>query len=186
MSEPIETHEYEGKRIDIVSDENPEDPRDEYTLGTMVCAHGRYNLGDVQIGRRSKRNPDIFFGSIYDFEDYLEKNKKSIVALPLYMFEHSGILLNTTGFSDPWDSGLVGHIYSTYETIREAYGLTRISKVTRKRVEKALKYEVEIYGRYLNGEAYGFKIFDENGEMIDSCYGFYSTEDALEAAKESI
>ena len=30
------------------------------------------------------------------------------VFLPLYLFDHSGITMNTSGFSCPWDSGQVG------------------------------------------------------------------------------
>ena len=35
------------------------------------------------------------------------------VFLPLYLFDHSGITMNTSGFSCPWDSGQVGWIFCT-------------------------------------------------------------------------
>ena len=36
----------EEKRIRIKSDLNPESPREWYNIGTMVCWHSRYQLGD--------------------------------------------------------------------------------------------------------------------------------------------
>ena len=33
---------------------------------------------------------------------------QKFLMLPLYLYDHSGITMNTTGFSCPWDSGQVG------------------------------------------------------------------------------
>lgn len=35
---------------------------------------------------------------------------QKFLMLPLYLYDHSGITMNTTGFSCPWDSGQVGWI----------------------------------------------------------------------------
>ena len=63
--------------------------------------------------------------------------------LPLYLYDHSGITMNTTGFSCPWDSGQVGWIYADKRRIEAEYG-----KVTPETVEKArqvLEGEVKSY-----------------------------------------
>lgn len=42
--------------------------------------------------------------------------------LPVYMYDHSGLTINTTGFSCPWDSGLLGWIYASHDKIKEEFG----------------------------------------------------------------
>jgi hypothetical protein len=43
----------------------------------------------------------------------------------------------------------------------------------------------ESYSTWSNGECVGFITKDENDEEIDSCWGFYSSEDAYQAAQEN-
>jgi hypothetical protein len=46
MSDVVEEMEYKGYKIKIVFDEDIWSPRDWDNLGTMVCWHRRYKLGD--------------------------------------------------------------------------------------------------------------------------------------------
>lgn len=48
MSFTFHEETYRGCTIRIESDDSPESPREYDNLGTMVCFHSRYNLGDVQ------------------------------------------------------------------------------------------------------------------------------------------
>lgn len=41
------------------------------------------------------------------------------------------------------------------------------------------------YGQWLEGECLGYTTEDEDGNEIDSCWGFYSSEDAYNSAKEN-
>jgi hypothetical protein len=94
---------------------------------------------------------------------------KDMAILPLYLYDHSGITMNTGGFSCPWDSGQVGWIYADNDMIKENYG-----EVTPDTIEKArnlLQAEVEEYDCYLTGQCYGFKLYKGDAE-IDSCWGF--------------
>ena len=43
----------------------------------------------------------------------LVEQMDGMVILPLYLYDHSGITMNTCGFSCPWDSGQVGWIYAS-------------------------------------------------------------------------
>lgn len=98
----------------------------------------------------------------------LEKSG-SFAVLPLYLYDHSGITMNTDGFSCPWDSGQVGWIYADEKSIKDRFG-----KVTPETIEKAkgvLKCEVEDYDFYLTGQCYGFQLFEGEVET-DSCWGF--------------
>ena len=158
MSESIE---YKGYTIEIENDECSESPRDWDNLGTMVCFHGRYRLGD----KHDFRGPE-------DFLEYL-KTEKCLV-LPLYLYDHSDISISTGSFVGraqhaEWDSGQVGWIYVTYGKIREECGRKYITRRLLGYVTKYLVQEIGTYDQYLRGDVYGYSIKD----IGDSCWGFY-------------
>jgi hypothetical protein len=172
--------EYKGYQIDINQDIDPENPREAWdNLGTMVCFHGRYNLGDKTDLRSSQ------FTGWDELETHLRENLDAVVILPLYLYDHGGITMNTTGFSCRWDSGQVGFIYVTREKLRKEYDWKRVSPQRRERVAELLRGEVQTYDQYLTGDIYGYSI-TKDGEDIDSCYGFYGSDYCEEAAKEYI
>ena len=99
--------------------------------------------------------------------------------LPLYLYYHSGITMNTTGFSCPRDSGQVGWIYASKEdTLREFGGKPSLPLPgRRRRTVCAARWNITI--PYLRGEAYGFELY-KDGELEDSCWGFIGgNEEAL-------
>lgn len=124
-------------RLKIKQDCHAESPREWDNLGTMFCRHGRYNLGD-------KNAEDI-----RDEDNRLPSTGYTI--LPLFLYDHSGITMNTTGFSCPWDSGRVGIIYVSDEKARKEYGWKRITAARREQLRTYLKCEVEVYDQYITG-----------------------------------
>jgi len=54
----------------------------------------------------------------------------------------------------------------------------------REKAEACLCAEVKLYDRYLTGDVYGYIIEDDDGNRIDSCWGFYGDKDAVSQAKE--
>jgi len=162
---------HKGKTIEIYADENPTSPRENDNLGTILYLKGsRYILGDKAMTREE-------IDAIVVFKD--------VVVLPVYAYIHSGIAMNTTGFSCPWDSGQSGVIYAERSKILENFRAKRLTPALRAKVEKILQGEVEEYSKYLGGEVYGFIVKDANGEEVDSCWGFIGLEYAIEAAKEA-
>jgi hypothetical protein len=101
------------------------------------------------------------------------------------MYEHGQVALDTGDFGDRWDRGQVGWIYCLPATIRHEYGCTRITKQVRARVEAVLQGEVREYGRYVNGECFGYTVTDANDEVLDSCWGFIGYDYAQDAAREA-
>ena len=171
--------------IEVEQDNDPSNPREDDNLGTMVCFHKGYNLGD-------KHN---YKSSNYDSFDELEKdiikNENVGVILPLYLYDHSGITMNTTGFSCRWDSGQVGFIFISKEKMLKEYGGKIVTKKLKERVEKYLVDEVKTFDDYLRGDVYGYKIFEvslcdkgcEHNDEIDSCWGFYGEDSCMEEAE---
>jgi len=97
------------------------------------------------------------------------------------MYEHSGISLSTSAFSCKWDSGQIGYIFVSYEDIIKEYGKLDIERAT-----KVLEYEVEEYSQYLNGECYGYIIYEKDKDSqdhLESCFGFIGRDYVEEEAK---
>ena len=99
----------------------------------------------------------------------LVKQMEGMVILPLYLYDHSGITMNTFGFSCPWDSGQVGWIYADYDMVKKEYG--EVTPETLMAARRLLTSEVEEYDYYLTGQCYGFRLYEDDAE-IDSCWGF--------------
>jgi hypothetical protein len=174
----VETETIGKYRIDIIQDTDPESPRTWDNLGTMVCFHSRYNLGD----KHNYNHKD--YNGWDEMEKDIIKHENVGVILPLYLYDHSGITMNTTGFSCSFDSGQVGFIFISKEKIREEYGVKRITQKVRDRITKNLVGEVETYDQYLTGDVYGYRITDtETDEELDSCWGFYGSDYCMTEAK---
>jgi hypothetical protein len=141
------------------------DPRQWDNMGHMICFHRSYQLGD-------KHNM-----SVEELKELVRRN--DVVALPLFLYDHSGITMSTSNSSYPfncrWDGCQVGYIYITKEAIRKEYGTAG-----KKNIEKAIKYlcgEVRVYDDYIRGNIYGFVVEDEEGQQIDSCWGYIGDYD---------
>lgn len=93
------------------------------------------------------------------------------IILPLFIYDHSGIAMNTTGFHCPWDSGQVGWIYTKKDDVAQAFLEERYSGALQEKAEALLIGDVEYYNSFLQGECYGF-ILEKCGEEVDSCWGF--------------
>jgi len=192
--EPIETIDYKGYKIDIMPDDLPESPRDWENLGKMICFHSRYNLGDehtykapddfiydlaIEFFNEDKVDDEYQWGlSSKEFIDkYLPKLEKYIFILPLYLYDHSGLTMNTSPFSCPWDSGQVGWIYVKKEDVRKEWKVKQISPKLKEKSIDNLKVEVEVYDQFLRGDIFG-RIIYHDGEDVGSCWGFYGDPEA--------
>lgn len=167
MTQVLREATIDNRIMRIVRDEKPITPREWDNLGTMICWHRRYNLGDKHES------------SIEEFRDF--RKNTPMVILPLYLLDHSGLIMRNTSFNDPWDSGQVGYIYATYEKIRKEYNRRRITGKLIRRVKEILRSETETFNQYLTGDVYGFVLVEvskcdlekEHEETLDSCFGFF-------------
>lgn len=168
----VDTIQKDNCTIEISQDDDPIDPREWDNLGEMICWHNRYTLGD----KNDFSTPD-------DFYEWLKDNPA--IVLPLYLYDHSGLSISTSNahypFNDRWDSGQIGYIYVTYETIRKEYNWKLITKSRKEKITQYLKNEVTTYNDYLTGNVYGYEVFcdicdPDHEDSIDSCWGFYGYE----------
>jgi len=234
MSNNFEEETYRGCVVKIEQEEYTEDynPRKECeNVGTMVCWHRRYTLGDEQPGEspseylvglvpfkllqrfefRENRayNNRCTYGDqkgrldspTYDaILEKIEDDKKAFIekwiaanleVLELYLYDHSGITMSTGAFSCPWDSGRVGYIYCSLETALHEWGppyskaqgwddttdYTLKPDGTKRTLREAagdcLEGEVQTYNDYLTGDIGCMVAEDPDGEVIESCGGYF-------------
>lgn len=113
-----------------------------------------------------------------DLDDLTSLADEACCLLPLHLYDHSGITMNTTGFSCPWDSGQVGWIYATKDAVVKEYGGDGLTPENREKAETLMQGEVEYYDHYLRGDCYGFELY-KDGVEEDSCWGFIGDPDDL-------
>lgn len=168
----LEQFEVDGLTVKIFQDEDAESPRVDYdNAGKMVCWHNRYTLGD----KHTFHDPEGFL-------EWWKENGKGGILLPLFLYDHSGLTMSTREFSCPWDSGQVGFIYATKETILKEWGKGKKNFAL---AEEVLRGEVKTFDQYLTGDVYGYVVESPDGEHLDSCWGFYGAEYAKGEATTS-
>ena len=149
-----------GVTGEIFPDEYPINPREDDNLGTMVCWHNRYTLGDEQ----PDCSPDEY------------ELPEDCIKLPLYLYDHSGVTMSTKPFSCPWDSGQVGFIFCK----KGAEGMSD------EQIERCLEGEVETYNDLITGQVYEYVIEDKDGVVLDSCWGFFGDTDYIESEMKNL
>ena len=163
---------HNGYKILIKQDSDPMNPREEFdNLGTMICFHSSYILGD----KHSYKSSD--YKGWEDLKRHIIAEVGPIETLPLYLLDHSGLTINTSGFKgvDPqgWDWGCVGFIYVSHAQAKKEYNWKQITKARIKFLQERLQAEVETYDDLLTGNVYGYVIETPDGEEADSCWGYY-------------
>lgn len=172
----------EKRKYHVVAmhDEGASDPREEYDhVGTLCLFHRRMDLaneGGVGVEQTAKVGKRI--------------ETLGGVTLPVFMYQHSGVALSTSPFSCPWDSGQVGIIYVSADTIEKEYSGVKFADAAKRRehVINVLQAEVAEYGAWLNGEVYVVRTVDsETNETIECVCNVYGDEtEVLQVADEQM
>ena len=169
QDEPLETVEQDGFTLKLYQDTDPQSP-EEYE--------------NPENGAFIVTTKNRYFQTIpegYDVQaigDYLKTHKlyHNHEVFPLYAYIHSGVALSLGRlgqFADPWDSGQIG------------WALVRRDAVPKDKRYKAAEGVVETWNQYLSGDVYGY-VIEEDGEHLDSCWGFYGRDYAMTEAKEAL
>ena len=188
--------------LSIELDSDSEDPRSWDNLSKMYCWHRNYSLGDQHSFNRirealvdiigecvpgdkinevmSVTGSKVLTGQEVD-KLLIEALKDYVCIKYLYLYDHSGISISTSDFKDPWDSGIVGIVYLTKETILK--NIAYADEVSWYEVaSKIIEEEVDTYDQWLKGEVYCFLLEtveecphcnQEVRESIDSMGGFF-------------
>ena len=188
-------------RLVIEQDEFPEDPRSWDNLGTMLCCHREYQLGDcnsnrdteeqlAEICRKYGKSDEEIDEMTFAEEVQFILDQDDVCGLPLYITDHSGISMQTYRF-DAWDSSFVGLIFVEKDFYLAQMRL-KDEEGWKEKAKEALESEIEIYSDFLEGNVYQWTLYeptvvirqsmdgkelsreiDEEGEVVDSMVGFY-------------
>jgi hypothetical protein len=162
-----ETIQHKGYDITLWVDEHAESPREWDNMGTMVCFHKRYDLGDKHEYTMDELNKLV--------------QRPKIISLPLYLYDHSGLTISTSPFSCPWDSGQVGYIFVSPSKVRKDMCVKVITDEVIAKAKALLQSEVDMYDAYVRGSVCGYTVQKE-GRTVDSVGGYYSHTSALDDA----
>lgn len=164
-------------RLRIFYDDQADNPSEEDNcLGTVVCWHRRYTIGDAH----SYARPADFLEAVPN---------DTVVRLPLFMYDHTALRLSTAPFGDPWDSGQIGWIFAEIPKVCDTFGVVEFTPAIRARAERALQAEVATLDDYLSGNVFGYVLertvpcscepdcdHEPTYDKEDSCWGFYGTD----------
>ncbi|ASM75637.1 hypothetical protein SULPSESMR1_03594 (plasmid) [Pseudosulfitobacter pseudonitzschiae] len=191
MHDLVYEEAYQGHIIKIYHDPDAESPREWSNLGTLICWHRRYRLGDSH----QFDSPEAFLRILAGISDQCDLTMNQLgdragrkaILLPVFLYDHSGLAMNTIGFHCPWDSGQVGFIYVTLEEVRKVFGVKRVTKALREKAEDILRGEIVTYDAYLGGRVYGY-VIERDGEEVDACWGFVGDYETgcLPEAREAV
>lgn len=105
-----------------------------------------------------------YFGSKVVYSDFISK------------YEHSGVSY-FIGQSSGWDYSNIGFVFVTEESLEEC-------GCAEEDIEEIVKGEIETFSRWANGEVLQYILYDDEGNVEDSCGGFYDLEEIRENLPE--
>jgi len=173
----------EEPRLVISYDQDPMSPREDTNLGYFITVDSNYHSPDKHedLERIVKETGDI----ATSLEDHIKlmksdikvQTEEEVIAIyPITKYEHGGVAYSL-GEKHGFDNSNNGFYIITKNSQKE-------TGVEEKNFEEAIEQELGAYNKYANGEVYGFILYKEDGEIEDSCWGFYDINDIKECLPE--
>lgn len=102
------------------------------------------------------------------------------LALPIFAYDHSGVSFSTSNdypYNDPWDAGIAGIAYVSPEKARAEWGENLTPQELREKCRDSIKSLVSLMNAVAAGECYHVTWYDTECNAVDSCGGFWKTDD---------
>lgn len=168
----------------VISQDDWTNPREYDNLWTMLYSHRKYILWDKKLDNYWESFEEDFAIYINNKFNILERESyysltdkeidkiykwidKNIIYLPLYVYDHGWITMNTTWFSCWWDSWQVWYTYVTKEKILKEFNIDKLYKKFKDKTYWILRNEVEFFDKYLQWDFYYFWIKERDIKEID-------------------
>jgi len=163
--------DYKGLTLEINYDEYVDSPRDRCNISKLATIHDRYNMpNDTNINLQSIKYYQDLIGTVNDNYDVR-------MMFGVSMYDHSGISISIhklDSISRGWDNSVIGICFVENND--------EYKDMTDEMIMKYVDDEIKQYNQYLKGSVYQFCLYGFDGEMIDSCCGFYDEESILDNA----
>jgi len=182
-----------GNILEVMQENCPQSPREWDNLGTLSLTTNYFELvegnlsgfGDFLSHYKVKQSGYDKEALLRDIDSICESAKKrGDICLPVSVYDHGGLSFYIGKPTAKWDNYLAGFIYVEAARIREEYGVKRISSKLRDKVENVLAGEIKDLDDFENGNVWGYTLYNKDGDMIDSCFGFIG-DSALEDIEDT-
>lgn len=175
----------EEPRLTIRHDEFSISPRKWSNLGYFLTKDRNYYSPDAVLAPKIQAIMEETGEEAENQKDHIaamtrrinkETDEKVKAIYPIVKYEHGGVSYSL-GTIHGFDYSNNGFYIITDKSQKELGTDAEDFKTV-------IKGELEAYNQYANGEVYAFVLYDENGNVVDSCGGFYSLEDIKEELPE--
>lgn len=166
----------EINKLVIEYDSYSSSPRSWSNLGYFITADNRQNSPDdnqnfIKILKETGNEATSQEEHIEIIKSRIENetDEKVLKIYPVCKYEHGGINY-FLGTRQGFDYSNCGFYIITEKTQKEV-------GTDEKDWEKIINQELENYNQWINGEVYSFILYDDNGDIADSCGGLYGLDD---------
>lgn len=171
MDSPIETIEEAGFAAKVFYDQSPMSPEEWSRVGTLA-----YDT------REAGHNTDIMrywqdYGLSREFVQV--RCPEATIILPVRAWDDR--MGSELRIADSWEDAN-GFIFATEDSVKECMG----DQATFDDVVECLKAELQEWQQWAQGDVYGIEIEGPTGETIESVWGFYGYDYALDEAKRML
>lgn len=179
MKKITQTITKEIPQLEISHCDYTDSPREWSNLGYFITCDRNYNSPDKN--ERLESIVKMYGEQAESCEEHMDLIKKDINAYgeekvlaiyPINKYEHSGVSYSL-GRASGFDYSNNGFYIITDKSQKE-------TGTPKDKFEAVIKDELNTYNKYANGEVLQFCLYDDKGEVADSCGGFYDIEDIRE------
>lgn len=166
----------ETNKLVIEYDNYSSSPRSWSNLGYFITADNRQNSPDdnqefIKILKETGNEANNQAEHIEMIKSRIESetDEKVLKIYPICKYEHGGVSYKL-GTEHGFDYSNNGFYIITDKTQKEL-------GTSSEDFEKVIKQELDVYNSWVNGDVYSFILYDDNGDIVDSCGGFYGLDD---------
>lgn len=167
----------EKPQLEIYYDEFTDSPREWSNLGFFITRSRRYNSPDNHEQLEAIMNDtENMAKNVEQHIDLMKAQDSDILAIyPINKYEHGGVSYSI-GEKGGFDNCIAGF-----------YFVMKNNEITDNEEDfiDQIEAELDFYNKYVNGNVYAFRLYNENGELEDdNMSGFYELEDIKEYLPE--
>lgn len=169
--------------LEIRYDSDPQSPREDSNLGYFITVDRNYSSPDKHptleaIVKETGDEADTRFHHMRLISQRIKEeiNETVLFICPVKKHEHGNVSYSR-GIMNQYDYSNNGFYIVTDKT-------QKIVGTPKELFEKLIDGELNDYTQYANGEIYCYTLYDDAGEIEDSCCGFYNIEDIREYLPE--
>ena len=172
-----------GLSIDVTHTHNETSPRKlDGKTNTSVFVSGRTGrisgISDVNLPNALKGR--LISDTIENYAGWQGLEVTDLLCWTVYKYEGDGdITLSTTLFQNMWSGDIAGFIYENKKTLREEFGVKRISPRLKAELGERIQNELNELCTWANDRSYTIAIIDDEGDVVNSISQYYDQLDAL-------